>query len=363
MCRMPGISRYLAFFNSNNLQGKGWWYSFNRWRILSISKSPTSPKWHGLTAKRGLVTFVSAVSTQTRNCFQGKRYWAVVWALMKLSLGSQNLEDTRDFLSPPFLSETSFTPSRKSLQSSQWVSHTSWSQNRKPQEGSRESLVTFTASLDNQGVNSAEPVSWITFRGSLWNNAIFPALSSVETKVLKSKFTCPGSQPARGLSIYMHAPVLTHDLTREESPNGGHKRGWPLGKFPASFDLFSRMLWVVWGQHCICNSVTFRAMSKFHLLVKPIIRRREINKARGDWRGWSVWPFQDCSCSPWRGCSGSRSPISSSMYTSENVKLVDHPSSQSHLYLMSVRNVMSMTQPDQQIPARFVSPDGSKPYH
>lgn len=52
----------------------------------------------------------------------------------------------------------------------------------------------------------------------------------------------------RGLSVYMHAPVLTHDLTREESPNGGHKPGWPdrpLGKFPASFDLFSRMLWVV----------------------------------------------------------------------------------------------------------------------
>lgn len=31
----------------------------------------------------------------------------------------------------------------------------------------------------------------------------------------------------RGLSVYMHAPVLTHDLTREESPNGGHKPGWP----------------------------------------------------------------------------------------------------------------------------------------
>lgn len=163
-------------------------------------------------------------------------------------------------------------------------------------------------------------MSWITFRGRLWNNGIFPALSSVKIKVLRSKFTSPGSQPARGLSIYMRSPVLTHDLTREESQNGGHKLGWPdrlLGKFPASFDLFSRMLWVVWGQHCICNSVTFRAMSKFHLLVKLIIRRREINKGRGDWRGWSVWPFQDCSCSPWRGFSGGGISISSSMYTSE----------------------------------------------
>lgn len=60
LCRVPDISRYLAFFNSNNFQGKSWRYSFNRWRISSISESPTSPKWRGLTAKRGLVTSMSA---------------------------------------------------------------------------------------------------------------------------------------------------------------------------------------------------------------------------------------------------------------------------------------------------------------
>lgn len=237
----------------------------------------------------------------------GERYWVVVWALTKLSLGSQPSEGMRDFLSPHFLSETSPTPSRKSLQSSQWVPHTSWSQNRKPQEGTRESLITFTASLDNQ-VSTLPSLCPGSHSEEAYEIMVFFLLYQV-WKLRFWEVNSPSQDHSqRGGLVFICMPLFSPIISPEKNhPIGVTSLGGlispdrPLGKFPALFDLFSRMLWVVWGQHCICNSVTFRAMSKFHLLFKPIIRRREINKGRGDWRGWSVWSSQDFSCFPWRG--------------------------------------------------------------
>lgn len=165
--------------------------------------------------------------------------------LRKLVLGFPSLEKMRDFVSLTVF-ERLLSPQKNNFRIIEggptFPDHKIESLKRELKKSSLSSQHSLGKQLPSS-VWFVVPASSVACRGSLWHNGLSSFLTKYGNEGFQKLIHCWGSHLTRGRITYMPAPVLTHDLNREEPPSrGGHSLGDLIKSHPGE-----ATVWVIWS--------------------------------------------------------------------------------------------------------------------